>query len=92
MRTYIYPAIFIKDEEDGVYRVLFPDLDITTDGAFMEEAYLYAKELLKAYFNYIEEYDFDYNLPTDYEMVKKGCEKEDVVMLVDAQVKVKEEK
>lgn len=91
MKTFVYPAIFIKDQEDEVYRVLFPDLDITTDGAFMEEAFLYAKEVLKTYFNYIEKYDLDFNEPTDYEMVKKTCEKNDVVMLVDAQLKIKNE-
>ena len=92
MKTYVYPAIFIKDEEDGVYRVLFPDLDITTDWEIMEEAFLYAKEVLKAYFGYIEKYDLDFNEPTDYEIVKKGCENGDTVMLVDAQLKIKEEK
>lgn len=92
MKTFVYPAIFVKDSEEGVYRVLFPDLDLTTDGDFMEEAFLYAKEALKAYFNYIEKYDFDFNEPTDYEMVKKGCENNDIVMLVDAQIKIKEGK
>jgi len=91
MKTYVYPAIFIKDEEDDVYRVLFPDLDITTDGAFIEEAFLYAKEVLKAYFTYIEKYDLDFNEPTDYEMIKKNCDDGDVVMLVDAQLKIKKE-
>lgn len=91
MKTYVYPAIFIKDEEDDVYRVLFPDLDITTDGAFMEEAFLYAKEVLKAYFAYIEKYDLDFNEPTEYEMIKKTCDEGDIVMLVDAQLKIKKE-
>lgn len=87
MKTFVYPAIFIKDEEDGVYRVLFPDLDLTTDGSFVEEAFLYAKELLKAYFTYVEKYDFDFNEPTDYELIKKTCDEGDIVMLIDAQVK-----
>lgn len=89
MKTFVYPAIFIKDNEEDVYRVLFPDLDLTTDGAFMEEAFLYAKEVLKAYFSYIEKYDLDFNEPTDYEMIKNTCEEGDVVMLVDAQLKIK---
>ena len=90
MKTFVYPAIFIKDEEDDVYRVLFPDLDITTDGAFMEEAFLYAKEVLKTYFAYIEKYDLDFNEPTDYEKIKNTCENGDIVMLVDAQLKIKD--
>lgn len=88
MKTFVYPAIFIKDDEEEVYRVLFPDLDLTTDGNFMEEAFLYAKEVLKAYFSYIEKYDLDFNEPTEYEMIKKNCEDGDVVMLVDAQLKI----
>lgn len=90
MKTFVYPAIFIKDVEEDVYRVLFPDLDITTDGAFMEEAFLYAKEVLKAYFAYIEKYDLDFNEPTDYEKIKSTCDEGDVVMLVDAQLKIKD--
>ena len=35
---YVYPAIFVKDEDDS-YKVLFPDLDISTDGKIMEEAF-----------------------------------------------------
>lgn len=57
----------------------------------MEEAFLYAKEVLKAYFTYIEKYDLDFNEPTDYEMIKKNCEEGDIVMLVDAQLKIKKE-
>ena len=56
MKSFVYPAIFIKDKEDEMYRVLIPDLELTTDGAFMEEAYLYAKAMLKAYFSYIDKY------------------------------------
>ena len=84
MKTYVYPAVFIKDEEENVYRVLFPDLELTTDGAIVEEAYLYARECLKAYFKYIEKYDLDFNLPTDFECVKKSARAEDYVMLIDA--------
>ena len=36
---YVYPAIFMKDE-DGDCKVLFPDLDLTTDGKVMEEAFM----------------------------------------------------
>ena len=86
MKSFVYPAIFIKDNDEDLYRVLIPDLELTTDGSFMEEAYLYAKEMLKAYFSYIEKYDLDFNQPTDFEIVKKSCEEGDIVMLVDAEV------
>ncbi len=89
MKSFVYPAIFIKDDEE-VVRVLFPDLELTTDGSFIEEAYLFAKEMLKAYFTYIEKYDLDFNQPTDFDIVKKSCEEGDIVMLVDAEIEGKE--
>lgn len=86
MKSYTYPAIFIKDNDSEEYKVLFPDLELTTDGNFIEEAYLYAKACLKAYFVYVEKYDLDFNMPSDFELVKKACKPEEVVMLVDADV------
>ena len=82
MQRHIYPAIFFKD--DDMVKVLFSDLELTTDGFFMEEAFLYAKEALKGYFIQTEKYDFDYNFPSSFEKVKGSCRKDDVVMLVDA--------
>ena len=90
MKSFVYPAIFIKDDDEEVDRVLFPDLELTTDGSFIEEAYLFAKEMLKAYFTYIEKYDLDFNQPTDFDIVKKSCEEGDIVMLVDAEIEGKE--
>ena len=86
MKSFVYPAIFIKDRDEDVYRVIFPDLDLTTDGSFVEEAYLFAKEMLKAYFTYIDKYDLDFNQPSDFELVKKSCESDDIIMLVDADI------
>ncbi len=91
MKSFVYPAIFMKDKEEDVYRVLVPDLDLTTDGSFIEEAYLFAKEMLSAYFNYIEKYDLDFNLPTDFELVKKSCDPDDIVMLVYTELEEEEE-
>ena len=86
MKRFIYPAIFMKDTEEDNYQVLIPDLELTIDGSFIEEAYLYTKEMLKTYFNYIAKYDLDYNLPTDFEIIRKTCDKDDVVMLIDAEI------
>ena len=90
MKSFVYPAIFIRDNDEDIYRVLFPDLELTTDGSFMEEAYLFAKEMLKTYFAYIEKYDLDFNQPTDFELVKNSCEEGDIVMLVDAEIETTE--
>ena len=86
MKSFVYPALFIKDKEDQVYRVLFPDLELTTDGSFVEEAFLYAKEALKAYFVYVEKYELDFNMPSDFELMKSCCKQDEFVMLIDADV------
>lgn len=88
MQRYVYPAIFFK-EDDNV-KVLFPDIELATDGNFMEEAFLFAKEALKGYFIQTEKYDFDFNYPSDFEKVKASCRKDDVVMLIDAIVTKKD--
>jgi len=90
MKSFVYPAIFVKDSEDESYKVLFPDLEITTDGAFVEEAFLYAKELLKAYFVAIMKYDLDFNMPTDFDKVKKASKPSYLVMLISADVTKKD--
>lgn len=90
MKTFIYPAIFIKDKEEENIKVFFPDLDISTDGDMVEEAYLYAKECLKAYFICVEKYDFEFNLPTDYETVNKTINKDEYLMLIDATITEKD--
>lgn len=86
MKRFAYPAVFIKDKEMDVYRVFFPDLGLTTDGDIMEEAFLFAKSALKEYFLYVEKFDLDYNLPSDFELVKSSCKPDEVVMIIDAQV------
>lgn len=90
MKSFVYPALFIKDKEEDVYRVLFPDLELTTDGAFVEEAFLYAKEALKAYFVYVQKYDLDFNMPSEFDIVKSCCKEDEFVMLIDADVSSKD--
>lgn len=84
---YLYPAIFMKDEE-GRYQALFPDLDIYTDGNNLSEAYLYAQALLKAYFAYAEKYEVDYNKPTKLEKLLPKCKQNELVMYVETVVEV----
>lgn len=90
MKSFVYPAVFVKDKEENVYRVLFPDLELTTDGAFVEEAFLYAKEALKAYFVYVEKYELDFNMPSEFDLIYNKFSKNDVVMLIDADVTKKD--
>lgn len=87
MKKYqlLYPAIFIKDE-DGSYQVVFPDLDIYTDGKNMSEAYLYAKDLLRVYFSYVFKYETEYNKPTKLENIIAKCNQNETAMYIDAYV------
>ena len=90
MKSFVYPAIFIKDNEEDNYKVLFPDLEVTTDGQFVEEAFLYAKELLKAYFVAVMKYDLDFNMPSEFERVQKSAKKGEIIMLIHADVTKKD--
>ena len=40
MKQYLFPAVFTKTENE--YIALFPDLNITTEGETIEEAFLFA--------------------------------------------------
>ncbi|MBP3431886.1 MAG: hypothetical protein J6K39_03435 [Clostridia bacterium] len=80
---FLYPAIFIKDE-DGSCQVIFPDLNIYTDGQNMSDAYFYAKGLLKAYFSYAMKYETEYNKPSKIENIIPKCKANETAMYIDA--------
>lgn len=82
MQQFIYPAIFYIDE--GETKVYFPDLDISVSGDNYDEAYLFAKELLKKYFLYVVKMGLDFSLPSSFENVKRKCGQKEVPLLIDA--------
>ena len=88
MQRFLYPAVFYK--VDNEYKVLFPDINLATEGVVMEEAYLFASEFLKAYLAYALKYDLDYNLPTDYESISKKLNKDETCMLIDVSLSDKD--
>lgn len=81
MKQFLFPAVFIKDEDK--YTVVFPNLNITTDGDTIEQAYLFAKDFLRVYFTYVIKFDLEFDLPMHFEDVVKKYP-EGTVMLVDA--------
>ena len=81
---YLYPAIFIRDEENGSYQVVFPDLNIYTEAENLSVAYLAAKDLLKVFLSYAFRYDTDFNLPSRYEDILPRCKENETIMYVDA--------
>lgn len=84
MTQYVFPAVFIKNE-DETYSVLVPDLELTTDGNTIEEAYLFIKDYLRIFCEYAVKMDEELLVPTKYEKI---CEqfKNNIVMLIDAVV------
>ncbi len=81
MQQFIYPAIFYIDEDET--KVYFPDLDISTSGDNYDEAYLFAKELLKVYFLYVISNDLDFNFPSNFNDIKNKCTGKEVPLLID---------
>ncbi len=80
MKQFLFPAIFYKEEDK--YTVLFPDLNITTDGETVEEAYLFAKDSLKVYCTYVEKFELEIDTPSRFEEVLQKNPKQ-LVLLVD---------
>lgn len=81
MHYFAYPALFYKDED--LVRVIFPDLSISTEGANLTEAFLFAKDLLRVYFSYALKYELEYSLPSKVENLIPKCKRNEVAMLVD---------
>ena len=84
MQQYVFHAVFIRNEDES-FSVVVPDLNITTDGNTIEEAYLYIKDYLRIFCEYAVKMDEDILMPTKYETI---CErfKKNYVMLIDAVV------
>ncbi|MGI5842089.1 MAG: type II toxin-antitoxin system HicB family antitoxin [Christensenellales bacterium] len=86
MFHYVYPAVFYNHENE--YQVLIPDINLTTSGATLDEAYLLAKDFLRAYFTYALKFDIATELPSSYVALFEKCKNQEntYVMLIDALV------
>ena len=80
MKQYLFPAVFIKANDE--YIAVFPDLNITTEGDSIEEAYLFAKDYLRVYCSYTLKFDAELDRPSKFEDVQNKFAG-DIVMLVD---------
>ncbi|MGN1201134.1 MAG: hypothetical protein ACI4R8_02590 [Candidatus Caccovivens sp.] len=78
---FLYPAIFVKLEDS--YQVIFPDLNIYTEGETLSKAYLCAKDLLQVYFAYAVKYEVDFNSPSKIENLITKCKKNETIMYID---------
>lgn len=84
---FIYPAVFVKDE-DNLFQVFFPDLNIFAEGKDLSEAFLNAKDTLFVYFNYVMKYETEYNTPTKLQALIDKCKPNETIMYIDAVVEV----
>lgn len=82
---FVYCAVFSKSENG--FDVLFPDLEIKTDGINLTDAYLNAKALLLAYFIYAVKYDIEFNVPSGFkDILYRNPNK--IVLVVDTIVNI----
>ncbi len=80
MKQFLFPAVFFFEEDK--WTVLFPDLNITTDGETVEEAYLFAKDSLRVYCSYTQKFDLEIDMPSHFLDIQKQYANK-LVMLVD---------
>ena len=85
MEQFIFPAVFFQEEGETDYTVVFPDLNIFTDGKTLVEAFLFAKDYLKVYCTYARKYDMEISTPSKL-MDVIGRFPNATCMLVDALV------
>jgi|AntRauTorcE11897_2_1112592.scaffolds.fasta_scaffold00001_455 predicted RNase H-like HicB family nuclease len=83
MKQFVYPVTLYLDDETNCYTVAFSDLDIYTEGDTVEEAFLKAKEFLKAYFECLDEFEETPDQASDYLKIAKNSAG-NIVLLVDA--------
>ena len=89
MEQFIFPAVFFQEEGETDYTVVFPDLNIFTDGKTLLEAFLFAKDYLKVYCSYARKYDMDIDRPSKLvDTINKFPNA--ICMLVDAFVPIAE--
>lgn len=85
MEQFIFPAVFFQEDEQTDYTVVFPDLNIFTDGKTLVEAFLLAKDYLRVYCSYARKYDMDIDKPSKFLDISKRFPNA-ICMLVDALV------
>lgn len=86
MFHYIYPAVFFYNEDE--FQALIPDLNLTTAGISLEEAYILAKDYLRAYCSYAVKFNIDIEFPSAFNAIKEKFKNDPkaIVMLIDAVV------
>ena len=84
MQQFVFPAVLYRDDEGKGYTIIFHDLNICTEGASVEDAFLRAKEYLDVYCRCALQYNGEMDKATRY--VDVVTEKGNIVLLVDSTV------
>jgi hypothetical protein len=84
---YIFPATFYKDDENDNFIVAFDDLRLFCQGKTVEEAFFTARRFLRDYCKLsLKMYGDVVEKPRTF-VEAKDQHKDDIVLLVDAEVK-----
>lgn len=84
MQQFVFPAILYKDAENRGFTIVLHDLNICTEGASVEDAFLRAKDFLEVYCKCALEYNGEVEEATKYADV--STDEKNIVLLVDAQI------
>ncbi len=84
MQQFVFPAVLYRDIEGKGYTIIFHDLNICTEGATVEDAFLRAKDYLDAYCRCAMEYNGMVEPATRY--VDVVTEEGNIVLLIDSQI------
>lgn len=83
MQQYIFPAVLYRDDAGNGYTIVLQDINICTEGATVEEAFISAKEYLEVYCRCALEYNGEVDHASTFDDVKADY-KNNIVLLVDA--------
>jgi len=84
MQQFVFPAVLYSDNEGKGYTIIFHDLNICTEGASVEEAFLRAKDYLDVYCRCAIEYNGEVEKATRF--VDVVTDKRNIVLLVDSAI------
>jgi len=85
MEQFVFPAVFFQEDGENDYTVVFPDLNIFTDGKTLVEAFLLAKDYLRVYCSYARKYHMGIDKPSKFLDISKKFPNA-ICMLIDALV------
>ena len=83
MQQFIFPAVLYQDSEGKGFTIVLHDINVCTEGATVEEAFVNAKEYLEVYCRCALEYNGEVDEASSFAEVEADS-KGNIVLLVDA--------